>query len=115
MTAKSYSRILGANDRLRIGGIGPGDRGSGRLLTAQKLGADIVALADVNQGFLDAMQAKLGTPVEKTYVDYHDLLARKDIDAIISAVPDHLHHDVMIDAVHAGKDAYCEKDRKSVV
>ena len=109
ITAKSYSRILGANDRIRIGGIGPGDRGSGRLLTAQKLGADIVALADVNKGFLDAMQGKLGTPVEKTYVDYHDLLAHKDIDAIIAAVPDHLHHDVMIDAVRAGKDAYCEK------
>ena len=52
-TAKSYARILGANERLRIGGIGPGDRGLGRLATAQKLGADIVALADVNKGMLD--------------------------------------------------------------
>ena len=108
-TAKSYARILGANERLRIGGIGPGDRGLGRLATAQKLGADIVALADVNKGMLDLAQKKLNVSVDKSYVDYHELLARKDIDAIIAAVPDHLHHDVMIDAVRAGKDAYCEK------
>ena len=76
MTAHSYARIIGANDRLRIGGIGPGDRGLGRLATAQKLGADIVALADVNKGMLNLAQKKLNVPVDKTYVDYHELLAR---------------------------------------
>lgn len=109
MSAKSYARILGANDRIRIGGIGPGDRGSGRLVAAQKLGADIVALSDVNKGLLDLAQKKLSAPVEKTYVDYHDLLARKDIDGVIIATPDHLHHDCLLDAVRAGKDAYIEK------
>ena len=109
VSAKSYARIQGANDRIRLGGIGPGDRGSGRLLAAQKLGADIVALADVNKGFLDQMQKKLSAPVEKTYVDYHDLLARQDIDGVIIATPDHLHHDCLLDAVRAGKDAYIEK------
>jgi predicted dehydrogenase len=108
-TAKSYARIQGANNRIRLGGIGPGDRGSGRLTAAQKLGADIVALADVNKGFLDQMQAKLSTPAEKTYVDYHDLLARKDIDGVIIATPDHLHHDCLLDSVRAGKDVYIEK------
>ncbi len=109
ISAKSYARIQGANNRIRLGGIGPGDRGSGRLVAAQKLGADIVALADVNRGFLDQMQKKLSAPVEKTYVDYHDLLARQDIDGVIIATPDHLHHDCLLDAVHAGKDAYIEK------
>lgn len=109
MTAKSYARIQGANNRIRLGGIGPGDRGSGRVQTAQKLGADIVALADVNKGMLDQAQKKLSAPVEKTYVDYHDLLARKDIDGVIIATPDHLHHDCLLDAVRAGKDAYIEK------
>lgn len=109
MTAHSYARIIGANDRIRLGGIGPGDRGSGRLREAQKQGADIVALADVNKGFLEQMQRKLTTPAEKTYVDYHDLLARKDIDGVIIATPDHLHHDCLLDAVRAGKDAYIEK------
>src|SRR5438046_1818630 len=109
MTASSYARILGANDRLRLGGIGPGDRGSGRVATAQKLGADIVGLADVNKGMLELAQKKLSARVEKTYVDYNDLLARKDIDGVIIAVPDHLHHDVLLAAVKAGKDAYIEK------
>jgi len=109
VTATSYGRILGANDRLRLGGIGPGDRGAGRLATAQQLGAQIVALADVNKGMLERAQKILGNPVEKTYVDYTDLLARQDIDGVIIATPDHLHRQVLIDAVRAGKDAYVEK------
>jgi predicted dehydrogenase len=109
MSATSYARVIGANDRLRLGGIGPGDRGSGRIQTAQKLGADIVALADVNKGMLELAQKALSAPVEKTYVDYQDLLARKDIDGVIIATPDHLHHKILLDAVRAGKDAYIEK------
>ncbi len=109
MSARSYARILGANDRIRLGGIGPGDRGSGRVQTAQRLGADIVALADVNKGLLELAQKRLTSRVEKTYVDYNDLLAHKDIDGVIIAVPDHLHHDCLLAAVKAGKDAYIEK------
>ncbi len=109
MTAQSYARIIGANDRLRLGGIGPGDRGSGRIATAEKLGAQIVALADVNKGLLALAQKKLSAPVEKTYVDYHELLAHKDLDGVIIATPDHLHHDCLLAAVKAGKDAYIEK------
>jgi predicted dehydrogenase len=109
MTAHSYARILGANDRIRLGGIGPGDRGSGRVATAQKLGADIVALADVNKGLLELAQKRLASRVEKVYVDYNDLLAHKDIDGVIIATPDHLHHDCLLAAVKAGKDAYIEK------
>lgn len=109
VSAASYSRIIGANDRIRLGGIGPGDRGSGRIATAKKLGADIVALADVNKAMLDLAQKALGAPVEKTYVDYHDLLARNDIDGVIIASPDHHHHRMLLDAVKAGKDAYIEK------
>ena len=109
MSARSYARIVGANERIRLGGIGPGDRGHGRLVTAQKLGADIVALCDVNKGLLAQAQAKLTGQVEKTYVDYHELLAHKDLDGVIIATPDHLHHDCLLAAVKAGKDAYVEK------
>ncbi|MEP7273023.1 MAG: Gfo/Idh/MocA family oxidoreductase, partial [Acidobacteriota bacterium] len=109
LPAKSYQRIVGANDRIRLGGIGPGDRGASRLATAQKLGADIVALCDVNRGLLDLAQKSLTAPVEKTYVDYQDLLARQDIDGVIIATPDHLHRQILLDAVRAGKDAYVEK------
>jgi predicted dehydrogenase len=109
MTARSYARVIGANDRIRLGGIGPGDRGAGRVAAAQKLGADIVALADVNKGMLERAQKGLAAPVEKTYVDYNDLLARTDIDGVIIATPDHLHHDNLLAAVRAGKDVYIEK------
>jgi predicted dehydrogenase len=109
LSARSYSRVLGSNDRIRIGGIGPGDRGATRLATAEKLGAEIVALCDVNRGMLELAQKSLTTPVETTYVAYEDLLARKDIDAVIIATPDHLHRQVLLDAVKAGKDAYVEK------
>jgi predicted dehydrogenase len=109
MTASSYARVIGANDRIRLGGIGPGDRGAGRLAGAQKFGAEIVALADVNKGMLEMAQKRLAAPVEKTYVDYNDLLARKDIDGVIIATPDHLHHDNLIAAIQAGKDVYIEK------
>jgi predicted dehydrogenase len=109
MNAASYVRVIGANERIRLGGIGPGDRGSGRVATAEKLGAEIVALADVNKGMLELAQKALSKPMEKTYVDYQDLLARKDIDGVIIATPDHLHHRMLIDAVAAGKDAYIEK------
>ena len=109
MSAASYVRVIGANERIRLGGIGPGDRGSGRVATAEKLGAEIVALADVNKGMLEIAQKSLSKPVEKTYVDYQDLLARKDVDGVIIATPDHLHHRMLIDAVAAGKDAYIEK------
>jgi predicted dehydrogenase len=109
MSARSYGQILGANDRLRLGGIGAGDRGRTRLAAAQQLGAEIVALADVNKGMLDRAQVALGKPVGKTYVDYTDLLARKDIDGVIIAAPDHLHHRILLDSVRAGKDAYIEK------
>src|SRR5437899_3063257 len=87
VSARSYGQILGANDRIRLGGIGPGDRGRGRLAAAQQLGAQIVALADVNKGMLERAQKVSGGPVEKTYVDYLDLLARKDLDGVIIAVP----------------------------
>lgn len=109
LTASSYAKIIGANDRIRLGGIGPGDRGAGRLTAAQKLGAEIVALADVNKGMLERALKLIGQPVEKTYVDYRDLLARNDIDGVIIATPDHLHCQCLIDAVRAGKDAYIEK------
>ena len=104
----SPSRVIGANERIRIGGIGVGDRGGDRLRTAEGLGAEIVALADVNPAMMERTMARLESK-PKTYEDYSDLLARDDIDGVVIAGPDHWHHDMLIDAVKAGKDAYIEK------
>ena len=100
--------VLGANDRVRMGGIGVGDRGTDRLKTAQRLGADVVVLCDVNQLMLDRAGAVCGGSVERME-DHRQLLERKDIDAVVIAPPDHWHHDIFLDAIRAGKDVYIEK------
>lgn len=109
LSAKSYARVLGANDRIRLGVVGPGQRGANRMATARQLGAEIVALADVNKGLLELAKGQFKADAPQTYVDYHDLLAREDIDGVINATPDHHHHDVILAAVAAGKDLYTEK------
>jgi len=101
-------KVLGANERLRFGGIGVGDRGTDRLKVAKRLGAEIVALADVNEAMLDRAEKQLGIKVTR-YRNYRDLLARDDVDAVINATPDHWHQDVLFDALKAKKDIYTEK------
>jgi predicted dehydrogenase len=108
MTSFSGRSILGANDRIRIAGIGCGDRGTDRLAMAQRLGAEIVALADVNDAMLDRCEKSLGVKVRR-FRNYPDLLALDAVDAVINATPDHWHRDVLLDAVKAGKDVYTEK------
>ncbi|RJP33502.1 MAG: gfo/Idh/MocA family oxidoreductase [Candidatus Omnitrophota bacterium] len=108
MTSIAPQSVIGANERLRIAGIGTGDRGTDRLRTAKRLGAEIVALADVNEAMLDRCDARLEQKTDR-YCDYQELLARDDIDGVIAAPPDHWHHDVLIDAITAKKDVYIEK------
>ena len=102
------STVLGANDRIQLAGIGTGDRGTDRLRTALRLGANIVALCDVNQGMLDRCQGELDRKPLR-FVNYRDVLSRDDIDGVIVAAPDHWHHDIVVDAIKAKKDVYIEK------
>jgi len=102
------SRVLGANDRVRIGLIGAGDRGMQVLKDAlAQPGVDCVAVADVYS--LRRDQAKTFATSAETYDDPRRLLARKDIDAVIIATPLHLHAKYFLDSLAAGKDTYCEK------
>ena len=101
-------RVSGANERIRVAGIGTGDRGTDRLRMAKRLGAEIVALADVNEAMLDRAESQLGIKAPR-YRNYRDLLARDDVDAVINATPDHWHRDVLLDALKAKKDVYTEK------
>ena len=109
LAAASQSRVLGANARLRIGCIGVGQRGRNRLRSAQAHGAEIVAVCDVNELMYERAEPLVSGDRPKRYGHHEDLLARDDIDAVIIASPDHWHHDHVIDAVRAGKDAYLEK------
>ncbi len=108
-TAASYGRVLGANDRVRIGAIGTGSRCQYLLSLLNKLGGnDIVAVCDVYEPHRAEARTKFGAGA-KEYVDHRELLDRKDIDAVVVGTPDHWHVPVTIDAVQAGKDVYCEK------
>src|SRR6266851_4912022 len=98
-----------ASDRLRFGMIGIGMQGFALLTNAVTLaGVECVAAADLYDGRHSLAKEIAGAKV-KTTRKYQELLDDKEIDCIIAAVPDHWHKQVVVDAVNAGKDIYCEK------
>ncbi len=103
------TKAVAASDRVRFGIIGVGMQGSGLLTNAIQLpGVECVAAADLYDGRHTLAKEIAGANVMTTR-HYQELLANKDIDCIIAAVPDHWHKQVVVDAVNAGKDIYCEK------
>ncbi len=113
--ASAGLRARSANDRIQLGVIGAGGRGSElmrQVAQAKSSGAVITAICDVFR----PNREKAAEFVEKTWhlkprltVDYRELLAWRDVDAVIIAAPDFTHSVMLKDAVEAGKDAYCEK------
>ena len=101
--------VLGANDRVRLGVIGTGNRGRlvGKFFT-QHTDCDVVAACDVRQSRLEGALKEIGGDV-KGYGDYRRVLERKDIDAVLIATPDHWHGPMIAEACAAGKDVYVEK------
>lgn len=104
----------GANDRIGIAGIGIGRQGSGVYLNAigKKVGQPIaIADANIHQAQRMAAAAEKAVPGAKVaaYQDYHTVLDRKDVDAIVTATPDHWRALVSIHSCQAGKDVYAEK------
>lgn len=109
LTAASAARVLGANDRIRLAGIGVGGRGTYDLgIAAKAENTQVVAVADVYAPRLAEIKEKLA-PSGQAYKDYREVLDRKDVDAVIVGAPDHWHVRMIMDAVSAGKDVYCEK------
>ena len=109
LAAASASRVLGANERIRLGFIGVGNRG-GQLLRAflNHKDAEAVAFCDVWKPYLDRARKRNGGKGD-TGTDFRKLLDRKDIDAVVVATPDHWHAIQTVDACDAGKDVYVEK------
>lgn len=109
LTAASAARVLGANDRIRLAGIGVGGRGAYDLgIAAKAENTEVVAVSDVYAPRLLEIKGKLA-PAGQSYKDYREVLDRKDVDAVIIGTPDHWHVPMIIDAIAAGKDVYCEK------
>ena len=107
-TALSYSRVMGANEKLRLGVIGVGERGSGDMGNFQRNpDVEVVALCDIYKAHIDS--ALQHAPQAKTYTNHKELLASKDVDIVLIATPDHWHVPIAIDALNASKDVYCEK------
>src|SRR6266702_4445184 len=108
-TALSYSRVSGANDRIRMGYIGLGNRGDQVHDAFLEHGdQQTVAVCDLKDSYMDfAIRKSRADP--KKYTDYKKLLEDKDVDAVVIATPDHWHALMFIDACNAGKDVYVEK------
>jgi predicted dehydrogenase len=108
LTALASTRVLGANDTLRVGVIGAGSRMGGLLNAANQAGPyQIVAVSDVYGPRRDAVKAR-SNGIATTHLDYREVL-QQQIDAVIIASPDHWHVRMAVDALAAGKDVYLEK------
>jgi predicted dehydrogenase len=111
LTAASYSRVLGANDRIQMGIIGSGGRGRSVMGSFNNVGKDkmeFIHVCDVYEPN-QAAALKLSREGAKATFDHRELLANKDVTAILNATPDHWHMQMILDSVAAGKDVYTEK------
>jgi predicted dehydrogenase len=108
LTALASTRVFGANDTVRIGVIGAGQRIKGLLDSADKVGPyQIAAVSDPYGPHRDAITQR-SNGLATGHLDYREVLD-KNIDAVIIASPDHWHVAMAVDALKAGKDVYLEK------
>ena len=109
LSARSYGRVLGANDRVRLAIVGSGGRGRSLMTSFNKFPqSEFIVVCDAyepNQN-LALKEARAGA---KATYDYREVLNNKDVDAVVNATPDHWHEQILVDAVRAGKDVYTEK------
>lgn len=108
-TALGAVRAAGANERVRLGCIGLGNRGD-QVLDAflKHPDAEVAAVCDLSQAYMDFAAKKCGTS-PKQFKDYRKLLEMPGLDAVVIATPDHWHALQTIQACEAGKDVYVEK------
>src|SRR3982074_2332456 len=109
LTALASTRVLGANDTLRVGVIGAGGRMNDLLNAADKVGNyQIVAVSDVYAPRRDAVKLRSNGAAATNHVNYREVLDQQ-LDAVFIASPDHWHVRMAGDAIAAGKDVYLEK------
>lgn len=109
LTAASYSRVLGANDRVNVGVIGYGLIGKRHVDTFRQLSdVEITAVSDCHKGRVAEGVAAAGGRAT-AFADFRSLLDDKSVQAVVVATPDHWHALLTMLACSAGKDVYVEK------
>ena len=112
-TAKSYSQIMGANERINVSVMGVNSRGNALAQNfASQNNCDVIHICDVDSRAISKCLTALKTRqniVAKSYADFRKSLENKDVDALVIAAPDHWHAPASILAMQAGKHVYVEK------
>lgn len=122
MDARSYARVLGANDRIRLAQLGCGGRSEGHVhmvsLASKQIPVETIAVCDI----WSLARERRAAQVRKTfnlepqlYKYSEDMLARKDIDGVMVATGDFQHAKLCTEVVRAGKDCYVEKPFANVL
>ena len=121
-TALSYGRIVGANDRISLAHIGTGSRGGDLDLIAAQLktshNAEMTVVCDLwkhNREKAAATNTKYYGRAPRSFQYLEEVLALKDVDAVLISTPEHAHSPILKMAVEAGKDAYVEKPMGNVL
>ncbi len=109
LTARSWSRVLGANDRIAMALIGSGGRGRGVMrIFLKNPGVEFSTICDVYEANIAEGIKIAGEHAKSTY-EYSEVLDNKEIQAVLIATPDHWHGPMLFDGMKAGKDIYLEK------
>ncbi|MGE0605626.1 MAG: Gfo/Idh/MocA family protein [Pirellulales bacterium] len=111
ISAASWSRVLGANSRLRVASVGTGGKGwSDLVATAASPHVDVVGLCDIDESENHLGRAAEKYPQAKRYTDWRKLLDEgKEFDAVIVSTPDHMHAPVSLPSMQLGKHVQCQK------
>lgn len=110
LSARAYSQVAGAGNRLRVGVIGCGGMAMGHMKTLLKMresdNVEVAAVCDIYEKRLQQAATLTGA---RAFKDYRRLLEEGDIDYVLIATPEHWHYQMTMDAAAAGKHIYCEK------
>lgn len=114
VTARSASRVIGANDRVNVGMIGTGGIGTVHLRAFMQQSEEdkdiqVTAVCDIFTKRKERARDIAKLSDKDVHHEYRDLLARNDVDAVLIAAPDHWHGQMALDALASGKDVYLEK------
>ena len=109
--AASWSRVWGANSRLRVASVGTGGKGwSDLTATAASPNVQVVALCDIDETKAHLGQAAEKFPEARLFTDWRKLFdEHKEFDAVIVSTPDHMHAPISLPAMQLGKHVQCQK------